>query len=230
MSKETQPTQDKFEGIENALSRAERYIEENRKSLTIIIAAIVLAVVLYLAFIKFYLQPKETRAQKQMFMAEQYFEKDSFKTALNGDGNYPGFLEIIDNYGLTKSANLSRYYAGICYKNLGNYKEAIQYLKKFESDDKIISNIALGSIGDCYANLGDNKQALKYYKRAADNEKNDFTTPMYLMRAGILMEEMNDYKGALKNYQRIEKEYNRAYQEQQIEKYVERVKIKGNLK
>jgi tetratricopeptide (TPR) repeat protein len=230
MSKETQPTQDKFEGIENALSRAERYIEENRKSLTIIIAAIVLAVVLYLAFIKFYLQPKETRAQKQMFMAEQYFEKDSFKTALNGDGNYPGFLEIINNYGLTKSANLSRYYAGICYKNLGNYKEAIQYLKKFESDDKIISNIALGSIGDCYANLGDNKQALKYYKRAADNEKNDFTTPMYLMRAGILMEQMNDYQGALKNYQRIEKEYNRTYQEQQIEKYVERVKIKGNLK
>jgi tetratricopeptide (TPR) repeat protein len=202
MSKETQPTQDKFEGIENALSRAERYIVENRKSLTIIIAAIVLAVVLYLAFIKFYLQPKETRAQKQMFMAEQYFEKDSFKTALNGDGNYPGFLEIINNYGLTKSSNLARYYAGICYKNLGNYKEAIQYLKKFESDDKIISNIALGSIGDCYANLGDNKQALKYYKRAADNEKNDFTTPMYLMRAGILMEQMNDYQGALKNYQR----------------------------
>jgi tetratricopeptide (TPR) repeat protein len=229
MAKDKEALESKLEGIESALTRTEHYIEENRKSLTIITVAIVAAVGIYFAFNRFYLQPKEIRAQKQMYVAEQYFEKDSFRLALNGDGNYPGFLTIIDEFGFTNAANLSEYYAGICLKNTGKFAEAIQYLKKFDSNDKIVDNIAFGAIGDCYAELGDNKQAIKYYKKAANNDKNDFTTPLYLLRAGILFEDMSDYKNALEMYQRIEKEYHKSFEEQQVEKYVTRAKIKGNL-
>ncbi len=221
--------EDKLEGIESALSRTERYIEENQKSLSIIAGAIIAAVVIYLAFNRFYLKPKEEKAQKQMFVAEQYFEKDSFNLALKGDGNYPGFLDIIDEYSLTDAANLAHYYAGICYKNLGKYAEAVEYLKKFDSKDKIVSNIAKGSMGDCYAELGNADEAIKYYERAANNVSNDLTTPLYLMRAGILLEEKGDYKKALEIYQRIQKEFYRTSQGQQIEKYITRAKIKGNL-
>ncbi len=35
------------------------------------------------------------------------------KKHLQGDGNYPGFLEIIDDYGMTDAANLAHYYAGV---------------------------------------------------------------------------------------------------------------------
>jgi len=221
--------EDKLEGIESALSRSERYIEENQKSLSIIAGAIIAAVVIYLAFNRFYLKPKEEKAQKQMFVAEQYFEKDSFNLALKGDGNYPGFLDIIDEYGLTDASNLAHYYAGICYKSLGKYTEAIDYLKKFDSKDKIVSNIAKGSIGDCYAELGNTDEAIKYYERAANKVSNDLTTPLYLMRAGILLEEKGDYKKALEVYQRIQKEFYRTSQGQQIEKYITRAKVKGNL-
>jgi tetratricopeptide (TPR) repeat protein len=221
--------EDKLEGIESALSRSERYIEDNQKSLSIIAGAIIAAVVIYLAFNRFYLKPKEEKAQKQMFVAEQYFEKDSFNLALKGDGNYPGFLDIIDEYGLTDASNLAQYYAGICYKNLGKYTEAIDYLKKFDSKDKIVSNIAKGSIGDCYAELGNTDEAIKYYERAANKVSNDLTTPLYLMRAGILLEEKGDYKKALEVYQRIQKEFYRTSQGQQIEKYITRAKVKGNL-
>ena len=55
---------------------------------------------------------KENEAKAQMWMAEQYFERDSFNLALNGDGNYLGFLDIIEEYGITKSANLANYYYG----------------------------------------------------------------------------------------------------------------------
>jgi len=223
-------TDDKFESIESALSRTERYIEENQKSLTIIVGAVIVAVGIYFAFTKWYLKPLEEEAQKQMYVAEQYFEKDSFNLALNGTGGYPGFLSIIDEYGLTKSAKLSQYYAGICYKNMGKYAEAIDYLKKFDSDDKIVSNIALGSIGDCYSELGDADEAVKYYKRAAENVKNDFTSPVYLMRAGILLEEKGNFDKALKVYETIQKEHAKTYEGQQIEKYIARVKVKGNLK
>jgi tetratricopeptide (TPR) repeat protein len=222
--------EDKLEGIESALTRTEQYIEENQKSLMIITGAIVVAVAIYFAFNRFYLNPKEIRAQSQMFVAEQYFEKDSFRLALNGDGNYPGFLTIIDEYGLTNSATLSQYYAGICLKNMGKYADAIEHLKKFDANDKILSNVALGSIGDCYAELQEPDKAIKYYKKAAGNVINDFTSPMYLMRAALLLEEKGEYKNALELFEKIEKEFNRTAEGQQAEKYIERVKIKGNLK
>lgn len=229
MAKDKEGVENKLEGIESALTRTEHYIEENRKSLTIIAGAIVAAVALYFAFNKFYMQPKEKNAQRQMYVAEQYFEKDSFKLALNGDGNYPGFLAIIEDYGLTDASNLSHYYAGICFKNLGKYKEAIEHLRKFDSSDKIISCEALGAIGDCYADLGENDKAVKYYKKAANNNKNEFTTPLYLMRAGILLEDMSNYKDALEVYERIQKEYNNTREGRDVEKYIARTKIKGNL-
>jgi tetratricopeptide (TPR) repeat protein len=221
---------DKFESIESALTKTERYIEENQKSLTIIFGAIIVAVGIYFAFTKWYLKPLEEEAQKQMFIAERFFEKDSFNVALNGSGSYPGFLSIIDDYGFTKSANLAHYYAGICYKNMGKYSEAIENLKKFDSNDHMLSNIALGSIGDCYSELGDSDEAVKYYKRAAKNVKNDFTSPIYLMRAGILMEQKGNFKGALEVYETLQKEFSKTYEAQQIEKYITRVKVKGNLK
>ena len=229
MAKDKEGVENKLEGIESALTRTEHYIEENRKSLSIIAGAIVVAVALYFAFNRFYLQPKEKNAQRQMYVAEQYFEKDSFKLALNGDGNYPGFLAIIDEFGLTDASNLSHYYAGVCLKNLGNYKDAIEHLRKFDSSDKVISSEALGATADCYADLGENDKAVKYYKKAADNNKNDFSTPLYLMRAGILLESMNDFKEALKVFQRIEKEYNSTKEGREVEKYIARVKTKGNL-
>ena len=222
-------TEDKIESIETALGKTEQYIEENRKSLTIIAGAIIAVVAIYFGFTKFYLTPKEEKAQSQMYIAEHYFEADSFKLALNGDGNYPGFLSIIDDYRLTKSANLSNYYAGICYKNLGNYDQAIDFLKKFDLDDKLISSIALGSIGDCYSELNQKDEAVKYYERAADHVKNDFTSPIYLMRAGILLEETGAFKKSLKMFERIEKEYNKTQEGQEISKYITRVKVEGNL-
>ncbi len=227
-NKET--TDDKLEGIESALSRTEQYIEENQKSLMIIVGAIVVVVGIYFAFNRFYLTPQEEKAQTQMFVAEQYFEKDSFRLALNGDGNYPGFLGIIDEYYLTNSATLSHYYAGICLKSMGKYADAIEHLKKFDSNDNILSNVALGSIGDCYAELNENDKAIKFYKKAADNVENDFTSPIYLMRAALLLEEKGDFTKAVELFEQIEKEYNRSSEGQQAEKYIERIKIKGNLK
>jgi tetratricopeptide (TPR) repeat protein len=112
---------------------------------------------------------------------------------------------------------------------MGKYSEAIEYLEKFDSKDQILSNIALGSIGDCYSELNENDKAIKYYKKAANNVKNDFTSPIYLMRAAILLEGKGEFKDALKVYERIQKEFNRSSEGQQIDKYITRVKVKGNL-
>jgi hypothetical protein len=112
-----------FETVEEALSKTELYIEQNRKSLTIIIIAIAAVVGIYFAYRNFYLVPKEDNAQADMFMAEFYFEQDSFLLAVEGDQTNAGFIDIIDDYGMTKTANLANYYAGICYLKLGQFEK-----------------------------------------------------------------------------------------------------------
>ena len=110
--------------VVEAYSKTEKYIDENQKSLTVIVGAIVLIVGGFFAYKKMYVEPLEVEAQSQMFMAEKYFESDSLNLALFGDGNYPGFLDIIDDYSLTETANLAKYYAGISYLNMGDFESA----------------------------------------------------------------------------------------------------------
>ena len=216
--------------VEEALSKTEHFIEKNQKIILYIVGALVVLIGGYMAFKKFYLGPKETEAQSQMFWAEKYFEKDSLNLALNGDGNYLGFLDIIDEYGMTKSADLAHYYAGMCYLKKGQFEEAIDHLKDFDSDDQIVSSMAKGALGDAYMELGDNDKALDYYMKAADNNNNLFTTPMFLMKAGWTYEIMGNYAEALKLYERIRKDYYKSYESREIEKYIARAKGMLNQK
>ena len=114
MSKEKKvQANDNLKEVEHVLTTAEYFFEKNAKIISIVFGAAVVVALLLLATHRFYTIPHETKAKEQIFTAEQYFEKDSFNLALNGDGNYPGFLDIIDNYGRTSAGNLAKYYAGI---------------------------------------------------------------------------------------------------------------------
>jgi tetratricopeptide (TPR) repeat protein len=225
MSKKKVTDQDQFEAVENALSKTERYIEENQKSLTIIVLAIIIIVGGYLGYKRFVMTPKEKEAQSQMWMAEQYFARDSFNLALNGDGNYLGFLDIIEEYSITKSANLANYYTGISYLHLGEYELAIEYLKQFESDDKMVTPIAFGAIGDAYVELGNLSDALVFYKKAVNTSENEFTTPIYLMKVAFVHEQNSDYAKALEVYERIKTNFPNSAEGRQIEKYIARIKV-----
>ena len=88
MAKKTDQTEERIVKVEEALSRTERFIEKNQKLLIYIIVGIIAVVLIYMAYKKFYLAPREEKAQSQMFMAQKYFEKDSLSKAINGDGNY----------------------------------------------------------------------------------------------------------------------------------------------
>jgi tetratricopeptide (TPR) repeat protein len=219
-------TDTNVEAIENALTRTEQYIENNQKSLTIIVLAIIVIVGSFIGYKRLYIAPMEKEAQSQIFMAEQYFEKDSFNLVLNGDGNYLGALDIIDSYGPTKTANLAHYYAGISYRQIGQYELAITHLKKFSSSEKMVGAIALGSIGDCYVQLDKLSDAVKYYAKAADLAKNDFATPIYLMKAAMVYEELGKLNDALNAYKQIKDNYPKSTEARDIEKFITRVELK----
>lgn len=222
VSKSKGKKEDNLEVVEHALTNTEHFIEQNQRTITVAIIVIVAVVGIFLGYKRFIVAPKEKEAESQMFAAEQYFEKDSFNLALNGDGNYLGFLDIIDQYKLTKSAKLARYYSGISYLKLGKFQDAIDQLKKFKLKDDMVSPIAKGAIGDAYSELGRQDEAVDYYIKAARMSPNDFVTPIYLMKAGELLEGNKEYSKAIDLYKEIQKDYPESNEGRKIEKYISR--------
>tara|TARA_B100001540_G_C15660023_1_gene575107 strand:+ start:257 stop:937 length:681 start_codon:yes stop_codon:yes gene_type:complete len=222
MAKKPNKSEDQFVQVEEALTRTEQFVEDNQKNITRGITIIVAVIALIIGVKKLYLEPLQESAQTDMYMAELYFQKDSFNIALNGDGQYLGFIDIADEYGLTKSGKLANYYAGLCYLNLGDFDNAIDYLQDFSSDDIILSSLALGCIGDAYMELGNINKALGYYKDAANNNINSFTTPKYLFKQAMIYELEGDYSDALDIYNTIKDDYSDSREANQIEKYISR--------
>ena len=210
--------------VEEALSKTEKFIEKNQTILLIAIGVIVVVILGYFGFKRLYLQPREAEAQEQMFMAEKYFEMDSLNLALNGDGMYPGFLAIIDDYGMTKSANLSKYYAGVIYLKRGEYDNAIDYLKDFKGRDQIIGPMAKGAIGDAYMELNNPGKAVDYYIAAAELSDNEFTSPLFYFKAGWTYEKLGKYSDAQKVYEKIKNDYPKSTEAREIDKYIARAK------
>ncbi|MBK3518098.1 tetratricopeptide repeat protein [Carboxylicivirga marina] len=225
MSKEKHtPQDDSFENVESALSKTEHFIEENQNRLTIIALVIIVIVAGYWGTKKFYFMPLEKEAQETIFYAQQHFEKDSFNLALNGDGLNAGFLDIIEDYGSTNAGNLAVYYAGISNLHLGNYAEAVDYLKGFSTSEEMIAATAAGALGDAYSELGQNDDAIAQYKDAASYD-NTLTAPTYLMKLGVMYEAKADYKAAVEAYKKIKDQYSTSAEARQVDKYLTRAEL-----
>jgi tetratricopeptide (TPR) repeat protein len=210
--------------VEETLTRTEHFLEENYKILLMVLGAIVVVVgLVWLG--KIYLNNRNKEAQSQMYQAERYLEMDSLKLALNGDGNYLGFLDIANDYKMTKAGNLAKYSAGICYLHMGQYQDAIDFLNKYKKEDKVIGSLAIGATGDAYVELGDIQKGIDKYLEAADYGDNSFNTPLFLMKAGELYEMQKNYADALKVYERIQNNYPESTEGTSIDKNIARVKL-----
>ena len=212
-------------------SRSEEFIEKNKKSIIAVIAGIAAVVGLILVYHYMYAKPQAEKAQLAIFRGEQYLAQDSFALALNGNGiDYDGFEAIIDQYGRTPSGNLAKAYAGICHYRLGNPQEAIKHLKSYSGNDSQIAPTMIGLIGDCYISTGQTKEGIDYFEKAASKADNDLISPIYLKKAGLAYESLQQYEKALKVYKTIKEKYHQSMEAMTIDKYITRAEILAQKK
>ena len=212
------------EAVVEAVSKTEKFFQDNGKLISIICAAFVVACALVFCWFKFAYQPKVNEAQGQMAAAEQNFRAGDFELALNGDGNALGFVQIIDEYG-KKAGKAVYFYAGVCELQLGEWEQAIKYLESYKGKDTILAARATACIGDAYVGLEDYKKALGYFEKAAAECDNMFAAG-YLLKAGIVAEKLGDNKKALGFYETIEDKYPQSMEAYEIGKYIARVENK----
>jgi len=204
-----------FNSLDQTASKTEEFVAKNQKAIFGIVAVIAIVTVGYVLFQKFVAEPKEDTAATEMFLAQQNFQKatdgtksDSlYNLALKGSEGKFGFVDIASKYEGTDAGNLANYYAGMAYLNTKKYDEAISYLEKFKSDDMVLSALAIGAIGDAHSQKNQPKEALEFYIKASETNKNEFTTPRFLLKAGQTALGLKNKVDALKYFTEIKEKY-----------------------
>lgn len=212
---EQSTTAEVFNTLDEGASKTEEWVVKNQKYIFAVVAVVLVVVLGSIGYKKLIQEPKESEAMNDMFQAESYFEqavnaveKDSlFTLALNGGEGKFGFVDVIDNHGGTNAANLANYYAGMAYLNLKDYQNAIKYLGDFSSEDEALGPIAKGGIGDAFAQLDQLEDALGYYEKASKMKSNNYTTPVYLYKAGTVALKLGKNDKALAYFTRIKEEF-----------------------
>lgn len=226
-------TAEVFNTLDETASKSEKWVEKNRRPIFIGLLLIALAILGYMAYTKFVLEPKEKEAADELAFPKKYFEQalnseasaDSlFTVALNGGDGKFGLVDIVENYGTTKAGNLAKYMSGIAYLKKSDYENAIKYLNDFKSDDEILGTLAKGNIGDAFSEINQPEDALKYYEEAANLKDNDFTSPLYLFKAGQTAMDLKSYEKAGALFERIKNDYPLSEEAKQIDIFILRSK------
>jgi len=231
---EQSTTAEVFNTLDETASKSEQWVEKNSKPLftgLIVILAVFLG---YVGYTKYIQEPKEKDAADELAYPKSFFDQaqntsiavDSlYNLALNGaDGKY-GLLDIIDTYGSTDAGNLAKYMAGIAYLKMNDYENAITQLGRFSTDDEILGALAKGNIGDAFSEINQPEEALEYYMKAANFKSNDFTSPMYLFKAGNIAMDLGNYKKAEELFLKIKKEYSKSDEGKKIDIYINRAQL-----
>jgi tetratricopeptide (TPR) repeat protein len=213
-----------IEEEKNPIAQFQNAWDRYGKQASYALLAIIAIVAGFFAYRNLVSEPNEKKAVEAMFRAEEYYRMDSARLALNGDNINYGFLKIISKYGGTKAGNLAAFYAGSCYLKLGDYNNAVKYLKDFSTSVKQLQERDYGLLGDAYSELNKKEEAAEQYKKAGTYfEKDELFSPEYLFRSGYLYESMGKTQEAIAMYKTIKDKYPTSTRGADIDKYLARL-------
>jgi tetratricopeptide (TPR) repeat protein len=210
-------------GSQSPVNNLQTSFEKNQKVIMGAVVAVLVLVGGYFGYKQLIQKPNEEKAANALFSAERWFEVDSLNYTLNGDGQHKGALSVINTYGSTKAGNLARYYAGMSYLRMGDAKNAIPMLEKFNGEGTPLQYLAYGAMGDAYMETNNSAKGIEMYKKAAGNEKDNFISPLYLFRAALATEKSGNVEEAKKLYHELKDKYPYTQQGNDAQKYLARL-------
>ena len=229
-------TAEVFNSLDEGVSKTEQWVIAKQKYIFIFIGLAAVLILGFLGYDKYIQDPKERTAMNDMYTAQIYFDeavsstdKDSLYTlSLNGNGSKYGMLDIAEIYAGTKAGNLANYYAGMAYMNMKDYVNAIVYLNSFDAEDDILGPIAKGGIGDAFVQLEQLEDAYDYYVQAAKLKTNNYTTPIYLYKAGVIGLKIDKDKKALDYFESIKTDFPDSPEAKNIDVFIGKAQAEIN--
>ena len=216
-------TKKEHEVTENeVLQKAKGFWDKNSKAITMASTIIIVLVGGYFIYKYWFRQPEIAKASDAIAKAQEYFAADSLHLALDGDGRNLGFLKVASKFSSTPSGNLAKLYAGESYLKLGDFNNAVKYLKDFDSKGSLQTQaLVYGLLGDASSELKKNDEAVDNYKKAATTfENNTMLSSEYLFRAASLYDLMGKNKEAIELFQQLKDKYPSTQRGFQADKYL----------
>lgn len=209
----------------NPLDNLMAKYDANKKRINMIATVVVIAVVGALAYTRLYKAPRVDKAATNVAWAQRMLEVDSFNLALNGDGQHSGFLKVQKKFSGTPTANLCNHYIGVCYLHMGDFDNAVKYLKDFDGNGTMLAYASWGALGDAYMEKGDVKNGIEYYKKASGNKEDEAITPVYLYRLALAYEMNNQPEEAKNAYKTIKEKFPTAQSAQDVDRHLARLGV-----
>lgn len=202
------------------LTKAEVFIKNNLMKLSLGLAAVVILIVAIWGY-NHWQNGRETAAQEAIAASQELFVQENYEVALNGDANSVGFLKVMDEYSGTKSANLAKLYAAICYAKTDKYEDAIKLFEDFSGQgDQMVSPAAIAALGNCYVQTGNNEKGVELLIKAAKKADNDAVSPYFLLQAAIVLEADGNNEKAIELYKEIKEKYVNSTLADQMDAYI----------
>jgi tetratricopeptide (TPR) repeat protein len=204
------------------LTSTEGFFDKYKNILIYSSIGIVLVLVGILGYQKLVSEPNNIESQNEIYNALYDFEKDSLEKAAIGTNDYIGFEEAADSYNGTSGGDIANYSMGIISMERGEFDVALDYFSECGFDDVMVGSMCIGLQGDCNVELGEYEKAVKLFEKAAAREVNEFTSPMYLKKAGLTYEELGQYDKAIVAYTKIKNDFPQSSEGTDIDKFIAR--------
>lgn len=201
---------------------------------TSIVAVVVIAVLVYLFFIR---KPGIEAADNAVSSADIALSQGQDSLALSK------YIDVADNYGYAAGNRANLNAAIILYQQAmstegtaertAKLEQAIARLNNYSPKEEVIGAAAKSLCGDCYVNLGKYDQAIKEFQAAIKiSNNNPSYTPLFIMKEATVQRELGNYAAEAELYQTIEDQYPSYGREMNIDikKYLERAKAQAAQK
>lgn len=213
-----------FKDLDREALQTERFVERNAKLLSMILGALILAVVGYFAYQQFVVKPKNNEATLAYLNAQKNLAQGKEAEALGGkSAANPGFLGTYNDFSGTDVGKLSAYNAGLLKFKEGKYQEAYDLLDKFSSDNKILMAMKYGAMADCLANLNKSEDALSLLDKATTASDDAYTSYYFTRKAGMMALALKKKTDAKKYFSAIDEKF-QDYDNGMSDSYIEMVK------
>lgn len=184
------------------LGKSEAFVIRHKNVITYTVAAILVAVLGYIIYQKFIVEPKEKEAM--IALQEPMYQ------SLIGKNDYAleGANAVIENHSGTDAANVANIIAGsLTAYEQDNYEEAIAIFEEYDGDDDIIAPKVKHALGNCYSHTGDTDKAIELLLEAAEEANNEAVTPLCWRDLAAMYEQQGKKEDAINLYERIKTEY-----------------------
>ena len=197
---------------------------------TIAIGAIAILVIGFLSYRQWMWKPDNEKSKETYFVALNAVANEGknavVDTSKAGSKTDPikKLQKSVKKYDGKIGGEVSKYLLASQYMRKGKYKEALVLLQNVSVEDTYVSIEVIGLQGDCQSELKNYEKAYALYQEAAAKNENNFTSPMYLFKAGLVAEKLKKYDEAVTHYEKIATIYPKSFyaKEKNLEAYIAR--------